>query len=124
MYRKSQYPYFSLRINATLAAKLDYLASIHGRSSNKEVEQIILSYIALWNEQHLLYDVNLDQKLYGSSTIRKALRISTATMETLKNIASYNGRSTNKEIEQLIAHYISNWESSNGLISISNSDNS
>lgn len=124
MYRKSQYPYFSLRINATLAAKLDYLASIHGRSSNKEIEQIILSYITSWNEQHLFYDVTLDPNLYGSVTIRKALRIPTDTMELLKNIASYNGRSTNKEIEQLVAHYIYNWETLNGLISISNTNNS
>lgn len=39
-----------------------------------------------------------------------ALRIPTTTMDKLKYIAEYNGRSANKEIEQLILRHIETWE--------------
>ncbi len=39
-----------------------------------------------------------------------ALRIPTETMDKLKYIAAYNGRSANKEIEQLILRHIRDWE--------------
>lgn len=45
-----------------------------------------------------------------------ALRIPTETMNKLKYIAEYNGRSANKEIEQLILQHIRAWESTNGPI--------
>lgn len=49
-----------------------------------------------------------------------ALRIPTETMNKLKYIAEYNGRSANKEIEQLILQHIRAWESQNGPIDMSN----
>ena len=45
-----------------------------------------------------------------------ALRIPSATMDKLKYIAEYNGRSANKEIEQLILQHIENWETQHGEI--------
>lgn len=45
-----------------------------------------------------------------------ALRIPTTTMNKLKYIAEYNGRSANKEIEQLILKHIRSWEQENGEI--------
>lgn len=45
-----------------------------------------------------------------------ALRIPTQTMDKLKYIAAYNGRSANKEIEQLILKHIAAWEKENGKI--------
>jgi hypothetical protein len=46
-----------------------------------------------------------------------ALRIPVATMDKLKYIASYNGRSANREIEQLVLRHISDFEAEHGLIS-------
>ena len=51
-----------------------------------------------------------------------ALRIPTETMDKLKYIAAYNGRSANKEIEQLIIQHIRDWEKEHGEI-ISDSPN-
>jgi predicted DNA-binding protein len=48
-----------------------------------------------------------------------ALRIPTETMNKLKFIAAYNGRSANKEIEQLILRHIAEFEKNQGLISAS-----
>lgn len=45
-----------------------------------------------------------------------ALRIPTETMNKLKYIAERNGRSANKEIEQLILAHIAGWEKANGAI--------
>jgi hypothetical protein len=45
-----------------------------------------------------------------------ALRIPAATMDKLKHIADYNGRSANKEIEQLILRHIADYEKQNGEI--------
>ncbi len=45
-----------------------------------------------------------------------ALRIPTPIMDKLKYIAAYNGRSANKEIEQLIIHHINEWENAHGEI--------
>ena len=42
-----------------------------------------------------------------------ALRIPSETMNKLKYIADWNGRSANKEIEQLILKHIAAWESAN-----------
>lgn len=49
-----------------------------------------------------------------------ALRIPAKTMDKLKYIAEYNGRSANKEIEQLILKHIEQWEQEKGLIDIEN----
>lgn len=43
-----------------------------------------------------------------------ALRIPTPTMDKLKSIAEYNGRSANKEIEQLILKHIAAFEKNMG----------
>lgn len=45
-----------------------------------------------------------------------ALRIPKETMDKLKYIAEYNGRSANKEIEQLILRHICEWEEKEGPI--------
>jgi len=45
-----------------------------------------------------------------------ALRIPTETMDKLKYIAEYSGRSANKEIEQLILKHIAEWEREKGPI--------
>lgn len=45
-----------------------------------------------------------------------ALRIPTETMDKLKYIAGYNGRSANKEIEQLILKHITAFEKEHGII--------
>ncbi len=45
-----------------------------------------------------------------------ALRIPTPTMDKLKYIAEYNGRSANKEIEQLILKHIASFEKEHGDI--------
>ena len=45
-----------------------------------------------------------------------SLRIPTETMDKLKYIADRNGRSANKEIEQLILRHIAVWEKENGEI--------
>ncbi len=55
-----------------------------------------------------------------SSLPHYALRIPTATMDKLKFIAEYNGRSANKEIEQLILKHISEFEDKNGEITFEN----
>ena len=47
-----------------------------------------------------------------------ALRIPTETMDKLKYIADQNGRSANKEIEQLILKHIQQFEEKNGAISL------
>lgn len=44
------------------------------------------------------------------------LRIPKETMEKLKYIAEYNGRSANKEIEQLILKHIRDWETKHGAV--------
>lgn len=47
-----------------------------------------------------------------------ALRIPVETMDKLKYIATYNGRSANKEIEQLILRHIAQFESTHGKIEL------
>ena len=47
-----------------------------------------------------------------------ALRIPQTTMDKLKYIAEYNGRSANKEIEQIIIAHIQRFEEANGEISL------
>lgn len=49
-----------------------------------------------------------------------ALRIPTETMNKLKYIAERNGRSANKEIEQLILKHIAEWECQHGEITFDN----
>jgi len=48
-----------------------------------------------------------------------ALRIPNSTMDKLKYIADYSGRSANKEIEQLIIAHISKFEKKHGEIDLS-----
>jgi predicted DNA-binding protein len=47
-----------------------------------------------------------------------ALRIPNETMDKLKYIAEFNGRSANKEIEQLILAHIAKFESDKGEIDL------
>lgn len=46
------------------------------------------------------------------------LRIPRELLDKLKYIADYNGRSANKEIEQLIIKHVNNFEKENGPINI------
>lgn len=47
-----------------------------------------------------------------------ALRIPSETMDKLKYIAEYNGRSANKEIEQLILAHINAFQEQHGNIDL------
>lgn len=51
-----------------------------------------------------------------------ALRIPESTMDKLKFIAGHNGRSANKEIEQLILAHIEAYEKAHGKINLTESD--
>lgn len=51
-----------------------------------------------------------------------ALRIPEVTMDKLKYIAGHNGRSANKEIEQLILIHIAKYEKEQGEIELSAED--
>jgi len=51
-----------------------------------------------------------------------ALRIPELTMDKLKYIAGYNGRSANKEIEQLILAHIAAFEDQHGAIVLTEED--
>ena len=50
-----------------------------------------------------------------------ALRIPSETMDKLKYIAEYNGRSANKEIEQLILAHIDTFQEQHGNIDLQGS---
>ena len=47
-----------------------------------------------------------------------ALRVDPRLMEKLKYVAKYNGRSANKEIEQLIQKHVTAYEKAHGEITI------
>ena len=49
---------------------------------------------------------------------RYGVRFPKETMEKLKYIAGYNGRSINKEIEQLVLRHIASFEKSHGKIDL------
>lgn len=52
------------------------------------------------------------------------LRIPAETMDKLKYIAEYNGRSANKEIEQLILKHIADFEKEHGdIVGVSSTHN-
>lgn len=51
-----------------------------------------------------------------------ALRIPESTMDKLKYIAGFNGRSANKEIEQLILAHIADFEKKFGEIVLEDGD--
>ena len=51
-----------------------------------------------------------------------ALRIEETTMDKLKYIAGHNGRSANKEIEQLILAHIASYERAHGPIVLTEED--
>ena len=55
-------------------------------------------------------------EIMASKLPHYALRIPVPTMDKLKYIAEYNGRSANKEIEQLIIQHIQDWEDQKGEI--------
>ena len=50
------------------------------------------------------------------------LRIPEEIMDKLKYIAGHNGRSANKEIEQLILSHIASYEKLNGKITLDDTD--
>lgn len=115
-YRKSQFPYFSLRTNKEVLLKIGYLAALHDRSINKEIEQILVRYISSWNENTAISD---EDDIFLKTTLppaRTAIRIAPEILKPLKDSAQYNGRSTNKEIEQILLRYIRDCEIKKGVI--------
>lgn len=58
----------------------------------------------------------MSEKIYKPKNPHFAIRIPAETMNKLKYIAYENGRSANKEIEQLILKHIANYEEINGEI--------
>lgn len=48
----SQLPPFSLRIPENMLQKIKFIARENGRSANKEIEQIIKSYVAKFEAEH------------------------------------------------------------------------
>lgn len=64
-----------------------------------------------------MLDLDLGEVPIMSSKLpHYALRIPSTIMDKLKYIADYNGRSANKEIEQLIIKHIKEWEKTHGTI--------
>ena len=54
----ASYPIFPLRISPIYIAKLKAIAEQSGRSANKQVEQIIVRYIADWEALHGVIEIN------------------------------------------------------------------
>lgn len=54
----SKLPHYALRIPSETMDKLKYIADRHGRSANKEIEQLILGHIEGWEREHgpILFD--------------------------------------------------------------------
>ena len=48
----SNLPQYALRIPTPTMDKLKYIAERHGRSANKEIEQLILKHIQTWDSEH------------------------------------------------------------------------
>ena len=44
--------HYGLRIPTETMDKLKYIAERHGRSANKEIEQLILRHIDVWEKNH------------------------------------------------------------------------
>ena len=53
-----KYPAYALRVPPETLNKLKYIAERHGRSTNKEIEQLILRHITMWEKTHgpILFD--------------------------------------------------------------------
>ncbi len=47
-----KHPQYALRIPTETMDKLKYIADRHGRSANKEIEQLILQHIAIWEKDN------------------------------------------------------------------------
>ena len=54
--------------------------------------------------------------------LRFTLRVNKILFKKFRYIASYNGRSANKEIEQFIKRHVKNFEEKNGTIEIEDED--
>ena len=48
----SKLPMFGLRIPRELLDKIKYVAEYNGRSANKEIEQLILKHVELFENEH------------------------------------------------------------------------
>lgn len=46
-----KYPHYAIRIPELTMDKLKYIAGYHGRSANKEIEQMILAHIAAYERE-------------------------------------------------------------------------
>lgn len=44
--------HFAIRADREILDKLSYIASYNGRSSNKEIEQLIIKHISEFEKQH------------------------------------------------------------------------
>lgn len=51
-------PHYALRIPTEIMDKLKYIANRSGRSANKEIEQLIIQHIEVWEKTHgaILFD--------------------------------------------------------------------
>ena len=48
----SKLPHYALRTPAPIMDKLKYIALYHGRSANKEIEQLIIKHIGTFETEH------------------------------------------------------------------------
>ena len=49
---KHKYPHYALRIPSSTMDKLKYIAGHNGRSSNKEIELLIIAHISAYEKVH------------------------------------------------------------------------
>lgn len=54
----------------------------------------------------------------SDSLPRYTMRINAALLEKLHFVATYNGRSVNKELEQIVRDHVAGFEKQNGEISL------
>lgn len=47
-----RFPQYGLRISEEVMDKLKYIAGHNGRSANKEIEQLILAHIAIYEQKY------------------------------------------------------------------------
>ena len=59
----SKLPHYALRIPSALMDKLKYIAQLHGRSANKEIEQLIIKHVEQFERSHGVIDNDLIESL-------------------------------------------------------------
>ncbi len=64
-FMKDKSPRYTLRISRKLLDKMQYAASYEGRSVNKQIEQLIIRYLANFQEKHGEITEELIQEMYS-----------------------------------------------------------